>query len=180
MWNPAGVVVQYRRDSSSRVRPPTGTPSPRPMKGLHDLAPRRRRASEGSQAGGIRRFAARRPPRGRLGSVRDVGKRRHRMRGRFHRWIQIKTGPQQCADEYHDPPKFWIQSSLESTERSRMRPRYHSTSDLSQRESESRYTSEKSKQFGPDGAPFPSKTSITRGPPVVAAAVSLDPILPQR
>ena len=39
---------------------------------------------------------------------------------------------------------------------------------------------EKSKQFGPDGAPFPSKTSITRGPPVVAVAVSLDPILPQR
>ena len=38
----------------------------------------------------------------------------------------------------------------------------------------------KSVQFGPDGAPFPSKTSITRGPPVVAVAVSSDPILPQR
>ena len=34
--------------------------------------------------------------------------------------------------------------------------------------------------FGPDGAPFPVKTSITRGPPVVAVAVSLEPILPQR
>ena len=44
----------------------------------------------------------------------------------------------------------------------------------------SRSTSEKSVQFGPDGAPFPSKTAITRGPPVVAVAVSLDPILPQR
>ena len=30
------------------------------------------------------------------------------------------------------------------------------------------------------GAPFPSKTSITRGPPVVAVAVSSDPILPHR
>ena len=49
-----------------------------------------------------------------LGSVLDVGKRRRRMRGRFHRWMQIKTGPQQCAETYHDPPKFSIQSSLES------------------------------------------------------------------
>ena len=57
-----------------------------------------------------------------LGSVLDVGKRRRRMRGRFHRWMQIKTGPQQCADDYHDPPKFSIQSSLESTELLRMRP----------------------------------------------------------
>ena len=56
----------------------------------------------------------------------------------------------------------------------------HPTSDLSQRESASRSTSEKSKQFGPDGAPFPSKTSITRGPPGIVIAVSLDPILPQR
>ena len=90
--NPAGVVVQYRRASSSIVRLPTSTPSPRPMKGLHDLAPRRRRASEGSQAGGIRRFAVRRPPRGRLGSVLVARKRRHRMRGRLHWWIQISTG----------------------------------------------------------------------------------------
>ena len=37
-----------------------------------------------------------------LGSVLDVGKRRRRMRGRFHRWMQIKTGPQQCAETYHD------------------------------------------------------------------------------
>ena len=54
------------------------------------------------------------------------------------------------------------------------------TPDLSRRESASRSTSEKSVQFGPDGAPFPAKTPITRGPPVVAVAVSLDPILPQR
>ena len=52
--------------------------------------------------------------------------------------------------------------------------------DLPREASRSRSTSEKSAQFGPDGASFPSKTSITRGPPVVAVAVSLDPILPQR
>ena len=54
------------------------------------------------------------------------------------------------------------------------------TPDLSRRESESRSTSEKSKQFGPDGASFPSKTSITRGPPGIVIAVSSDPILPHR
>ena len=64
-----------------------------------------------------------RSPRGRLGSVLDMGSRLRRMRGRFHRWIQIKTGPQQCADNYHDPPKFSIQSSLGSTKHRRMRRR---------------------------------------------------------
>ena len=38
------------------------------------------------------------------------------------------------------------------------------TPDLPPRESGSRSTSEKSKLFGPDGAPFPSKTSISLGP----------------
>ena len=52
--------------------------------------------------------------------------------------------------------------------------------DLPPEASRSRSAPEKSVQFGPDGAPFPSKTPITRGPPVVAVAVSLDPILPQR
>ena len=52
--------------------------------------------------------------------------------------------------------------------------------ELPRETSRSRSAPEKSVQFGPDGAPFPSKTSITRGPPVVAVAVSLDPILPHR
>ena len=66
-------------------------------------------------------FVVLRSPRGRLGSVLVACNRLDRMRGRSHRWIHISTGPQQCADKYHDPPKFSIQSSLESTERSRMR-----------------------------------------------------------
>ena len=52
--------------------------------------------------------------------------------------------------------------------------------DLPRDTSRSRSAPEKSVQFGPDGAPFPSKTSITRGPPVVAVAVSVGPILPHR
>ena len=60
---------------------------------------------------------------GRLGSEIDMGSRLRRMRGRFHRWIQISTGPKQCADNYHDPPKFWIQSSPESPKHRRMRCR---------------------------------------------------------
>ena len=52
--------------------------------------------------------------------------------------------------------------------------------DLPSEATRSRSGTTKTVQFGPDGAPFPSKTPITRGPPVVAVAVSLDPILPQR
>jgi hypothetical protein len=70
----------------------------------------------------IYQFVVPRSPCGRLGSVLYTCKRLHRTRGGFHR-IQISTGPQQCADQYHDPQKFWIQSSLESSKLSRMRRR---------------------------------------------------------
>ena len=69
------------------------------------------------------RFVVLRSPRGRLGSVLDVGKRLRRMCQCFHGWIQISTGPQQCADNYHDPPKFSIQSSLGNPKHRRMRSR---------------------------------------------------------
>ena len=121
-----------------------------------------------------------RSPWGRCGMELDVRKRLRRMRGRFHRWIHMRTGAQLPRGLHHDPPKFSIQSSRGAPRTGACGLGDHPTSDLSQRESENRSTSEKSKQFGPDGAPFPSKTSITRGPPVVAVAVSLDPILPHR
>ena len=69
------------------------------------------------------RFVARRSPGGHIGSVLDVGNRLPRVRGRSHRWIPMRTGAQLPRGLHHDPPKFSIQSSLESTERSRMRPR---------------------------------------------------------
>ena len=66
-------------------------------------------------------FVVLRSPCGRLGSIIYACNRLRRMRGRFHGWIHISTGPQQRADDYHDPPKFWIQSSLGSTKHRRMR-----------------------------------------------------------
>ena len=80
--------------------------------GLCGFAVNRRRSRSDSPRSGAAEvvkscpFAALRCPWGRLGSVLDVRKRRRRVRGRFHRLIQISTGPQQCADNYHDPPKF--------------------------------------------------------------------------
>ena len=126
------------------------------------------------------RFVVLRSPGGRLGSILDMGNRLRRMRGRFHRCIHISKVL--CA------PALWSMIC----QRFRSRALWgapssracgvgvYPTPDLSQETSESRSAPEKSVQFGPDGAPFPSKTSITRGPPVVAVAVSLDPILPHR
>ena len=64
-----------------------------------------------------------RSPRARLGSVLGMRNRLRRMRGRFDQWIHISTGAWQCADLWYKSYQFWIQSSLESTERSRMRSR---------------------------------------------------------
>ena len=126
------------------------------------------------------RYVVLRSPRGRLGSVQDVGKRLRRMRAGFHRWIPMRTGAQLPRGLHHDPQSFRSRALWRAPSAAACGVGDHPTPDLSRRESASRYTSEKSKQFGPDGAPFPSKTSITRGPPVVAVAVLSDPILPQR
>ena len=69
------------------------------------------------------RFVVLRSPRGRFWSVLDVRNRLHRMRGRFHRWIHISTGPQPAIGEEHKSGKFWIQSSLKGSKRGRMRCR---------------------------------------------------------
>jgi hypothetical protein len=69
------------------------------------------------------RFVVLGSPRGRLGSVKDVGNRLPRMRGRFDQWIQIKTGPRQCEALQYKSPKFSIQSSLGSSKHGRMRCR---------------------------------------------------------
>ena len=67
------------------------------------------------------RFVVLRSPRGRLGSELDMGSRLRRMRGRFQQWIAMRTGAQLPRGLHHDPPKFWIQSSLESPKHYRMR-----------------------------------------------------------
>ena len=62
-------------------------------------------------------------PWGHLGSVQYTRNRLRRVRGRFHRWIHVRTGAQLPTDLHHDPPKFWIQSSLEGPKNRRMRSR---------------------------------------------------------
>ena len=69
------------------------------------------------------KIVAPRSPWGRLGSVLDACNRLRRMRGRFHRWIHISTGPQPDVGLEHKSPKFSIQSSLGSSKYGRMRPR---------------------------------------------------------
>ena len=126
------------------------------------------------------RFAVRRSPGGRFWSVVDVGNRLQRMRGGFHRCIHISKVLCALLLCTMIPPSFGSRALWGAPSTGACGVGDYLTTDLSQRESASRSASEKSKSFGPDGAPFPSKTSITRGPPVVAVAVSLDPILPQR
>ena len=67
------------------------------------------------------RFVARRSLGGRIGSVLDVGNRLPRVRGRSHRWIPMRTGPQPDLGLEHKSDNFSIQSSLESPKRCRMR-----------------------------------------------------------
>ena len=69
------------------------------------------------------RFVVLRSPRGRFWSVLDVRNQLHRMRGRFHRWIHISTGPQPDLGEEHKSGKFCFQSSLKGSKRGRMRRR---------------------------------------------------------
>ena len=86
-----------------------------------------------------------RSPRARLGSVLGMRNRLRRMRGRFDQWMQIKTGPQLSVDNYHDPPKFSIQSSRGAPRTGARALGDYQMSDLTQRESEGRSASEKSK-----------------------------------
>ena len=125
-------------------------------------------------------FVVLRSPWGRLGSLLDVRKRLHRTRGGFHRCIHISKVLCALLLWTMIPQSFGSRALWGAPSTGACGVGDYPTPDLSRRESRSRSASEKSVQFGPDGAPFPSKTSITRGPPVVAVAVSSDPILPQR
>ena len=70
------------------------------------------------------RFAARRSPRGRFWSVVDVRKSLQRVRHPFHQSIHIKQGAQPANQLEPKSSMFWIQSSLESPKRQRMRCRW--------------------------------------------------------
>jgi hypothetical protein len=126
------------------------------------------------------RFVVLRCPRERLGSVVYMCNRLRRMRGRFHRWIHISTGPQQVVEEYHDPPKFSIQSSLESPKNRRMRRRGPpDPRPIPEGDCEPICPRKKCASWT-RWRPVPVKNVNFSRAPVVAVAVSLDPILPHR
>ena len=94
-----------------------------------------------------------RSPWGRLGSVGYTCKRLHRIRGRLQH-ISAKS----LSSAAHKTMNY-LANGFQSSRRA---PRIgacgvgdYPTPDLSRRESEGRSASKKSKQFGPDGAPFP-------------------------
>ena len=121
-----------------------------------------------------------RSPRGRFWSVVDVRKRLHCTHGGFHRELHISKVLCALLLWTMICQRFRSRALWGAPSTGACGVGDYPTPDLSQRVSASRSAPEKSNSFGPDGAPFPSKTSITRGPPVVAVAVSSDPILPQR
>ena len=125
-------------------------------------------------------FVALRSLCGRLGSVLYTFNRLRRLRGRFDQWIHISTGPLRFTALDHDLPKFWIQSSLGSPKHRRMRPSGpHDPRPIPEGVREP-ICPRKKCAIWTRWRPVPVKNVITRGPPVVAVAVSLDPILPQR
>ena len=91
------------------------------------------------------RFVVLRSPWGRLGSVLDVGSRLRRMRGRFGRYVHISTGPQPVVGPEPKSPSFGSRALWGAPRIGTCGLGDHPTSDLSQRESEGRSTSEKSK-----------------------------------
>ena len=125
------------------------------------------------------RFVVPRSLGGRLGSVLYTCTRLQCMRGRFQLWIHLA--------------KMHLNPDVSTTKCQSFRSRAlwgapspgacgvgdHPTPDLSLSESGSRSASEKVNNLVPM-APVPVKNVITRGPPVVAVAVSTDPILPHR
>ena len=102
-------------------------------------------------------FVAQRPPGGRLGSALYTCNRLHRIRRRFQ---HISANSLSAVR-----PKTMNSLAMASRALGRRIDGVcgtgdHSLPDLPREASRSRSTPEKSVQFGPDGAPFPSKTSI--------------------
>ena len=132
---------------------------------------------QGGRAGLILSIPAQQVSLGRLGSALYTVSRLHRMRRRFE-----GLSANSLTTPSHWSMNYLAMASEPSGGRSASvcGAGSYLLPDLPRETSRSRSTPEKSVQYGPDGAPFPAKTPITRGPPVVAVAVSLDPILPRR
>ena len=132
-------------------------------------------------AAGILSIRAKRSPWGRLGSVLYTqAPTPHTPPLQAFFWPRLSAGRSQnsqtnLAMALPDlPPR-----ALRAPHRWRMRRRRLPTTRPTSRASPGAdLHPQKSVQFGPDGAPFPSKTSITRGPPVVAARSRWTPYYP--
>ena len=126
------------------------------------------------------RFVARRSPGGRFWSVVDVRKRLHRVRHHFHQSIHIKQGAQPAVQLEPKSSMFWIQSSLQSPENQRRRCRRLPTIRATPVGVRGPICIQKKYIIWARWCPVPVKNVNFLGAPVVAVAVSLDPILPQR
>ena len=125
-------------------------------------------------------FVVRRSSWGRLGSVLYTCNRLQRMRGRFRQYIHISTGPQPDIGPEPKSPKFWIQSSLGNPKHRCMRSR--GPPDLRPIPEGVRepICIRKKCTIWARWRPVPVKNVNYPSPPVVAVAVSSDPILPHR
>ena len=120
---------------------------------------------------------AQRPPWVRLGSGLYTRKRLYRARRRFQH-----ISANSLISAAHKTMNYlaWLPEPSAGPKNRRSGTADCPLPDLPREASRSRSAPEESVQFGPDGAPSPAKTPITRGAPVVAVAVSLAPILPHR
>ena len=101
------------------------------------------------------RFVVPRSLGGRLGSVLYTCTRLQCMRGRFQLWIHLAKMHLNPDVSTTKCQGFGSRALWRAPSTGACGVGDYPTPDLSERESESRSGPEKSKQFGPDGAPFP-------------------------
>ena len=118
-----------------------------------------------------------RSPWGRIGSVLYTKKRLHRTRRRFQH-----ISANSLSSAAHKPPITWqwLQELSEASKNRRMRRRRLLDPRPIPEGVQEPICPRKKCVIWARWRPVPVKYAITRGPPVVAVAVSLDPVLPQR
>ena len=121
-----------------------------------------------------------RSPGSRFWSVVDVRTRLQRVRHPFHQSIHIKQGAQLANKVEPKSSKIWIQSSLESPKRQRMRCRWLPTIRTTPVGVRGPICIQKKCAIWTRWRPVPVKNVNFSRAPGIVVAVSLDPILPHR
>ena len=119
-------------------------------------------------------------PWGRLGSVLYTCTRLHRIRRRFKHFWSISLSRPLGLAIFWPLFAFKLSGSTRPPHRRRMRYRRLPTTRPTPRDRHEPICRRKKCAIWTRWRPVPVKYAITRGPPVVAVAVSLDPILPHR